>query len=122
MSVAVVLTRQIRCFVEVDAVEEDGDLRRSDERALKVNAHRGRVIGILPEVACVFASEEIHITGCEGEHIHRGAVESGISPAGSLAVGRTVCHGLGGTVDEWAREVQCALGNVECAEDGHDRL
>ena len=60
---------------EFDAVEENNDLRRSEERALKVNAHRGWGIGILPEAAHVFTSKEFQIAGCEGEHVSDGAPE-----------------------------------------------
>jgi len=83
---------------EVDAVEENDNLWWSEERALKVDAHRGWGIGILPGAAHVFASEEIQITGCEGEHISDGSRESGIGPGYDVAIGRTLCEGSGGSM------------------------
>ena len=83
-------------LVEVDAVEENGDLGGSDKRALKFDAHRGRVIGIHPEVVHVFTSEEIQITGCEGEHMDKGdvTVTRRCITSGDLAVSRTLCDVL----------------------------
>ena len=81
-------------FVEVDAVEENQDLGRSGEGALKINTNRGWIIGICPEVARVFTSEEIKVTWCEGEHVHCGTVESGISHWGDFAVGGIFCDVL----------------------------
>lgn len=48
-------------LVEVDAVEENEDLGRSGEGALKMDTHRGWIVRICPEVACVFTGEEIKI-------------------------------------------------------------
>ena len=78
----------------MDAVEENDDLRWSEERALKVDAHRGWGIWIIPAVAHVFTGEEIQITGCESEHIDDGAPESGITPSYDVAIGRTLCEVL----------------------------
>ena len=79
---------------EVDAVEENDNLWWSEERVLKVNAHRGWGIWILPVVAHVFTGEKFQITGCECEHIDDGAPESGIAPGYDVAIGRTLCEVL----------------------------
>src|SRR6266702_1818466 len=46
----------VAVLVEFNAVEEDDNLGRSDERTLKVNAHGGSM-RVLREVAHVFTSE-----------------------------------------------------------------
>ncbi len=89
-------------LVEFYAVEEDDDFGRSDERALKVNAYRGGRMGVRPEIAQVFTSEEIQITGCEGEHMIDAAVESGRFPGDEVAVGPIIG-------DEWDRRLDDCL-------------
>ena len=78
-------------LVEFEVVEEDDDLGRSDERALEVNAHGGGSIRVLPEAAHVFTSEEIQITGCEGEHIIDAPIENGIVPGDEATVSPFLC-------------------------------
>ena len=78
--------------LEFEEVEKDDDLGRSDERALKVNADRGGGIGILPEIAHVFTSEKIQITGCEGEHIIDASVELGTFRCDEATVGPIFCE------------------------------
>src|SRR6266702_1676521 len=82
----------VAVLVEFNAVEEDDDLGRSDERTLKVNAHGGGSMRVLREVAHVFTSEEIQISGCEGEHILDASVENGTIPGDDAAVGPILCE------------------------------
>ena len=54
-------------FVEIDIVEEDGDLGRGDEWALKVDARGGRRFGVRNQVTHVLASQELQISRGEIE-------------------------------------------------------
>ena len=87
-------------LVEFDAVEEDDNLGRSDERALEVNAYGGGGFGVLPEVAHMFTSEEIQIAGCEGEHIIDASVEDGAFPGDEATVGPILCEERDHRLDE----------------------
>ena len=78
--------------LELDSIEEDDNLGRGDEWAFKVNANRGGRLGILPGVAHVFTSEEIQITGGEGEHISNPSVELGTVPGDEAAIGPILCE------------------------------
>src|SRR6266702_2414672 len=60
--------------VKVNQVEEYDDLRGSDERAFKVDAHGGGVVA----GACVFTSEELQISRRKGKYMIDAAVESGV--------------------------------------------
>lgn len=86
--------------VELDSIEEDDDLGRSDEWALKVDADRCRGFGILPEVAHVFTSEKIQITGCEGEHVFDPSVKLGTFPGNEAAIGPILCEDRNHRLDE----------------------
>ena len=46
-------------FVEIDVVEENCDLGRGDEWALKVDARGGRGFGVRIKVTDVLASQEL---------------------------------------------------------------
>ena len=79
-------------LVEFEVIEEDDDLGRSDERALKVDADGFRgIIGVFPDVAHVFTSEEIYIAGCEGQNVIDASVEVGIIYGDVAAVGPILC-------------------------------
>lgn len=85
--------------VYFEAVEEDDDLGRSDERALKVNADGGGGIAALPDQAHVFTGEEIQITGCESEHISDASEKLAIFPGDEAAVGPILCEELDRRLD-----------------------
>ena len=137
-------------LVKIDVVEEYDDLGRGDERALKVDAHRGGVA----TVAHVLTSKELHVARSKGEHMSRAAVESAIVSGCDMAVsaglGDVLQHRLhadvtltsdihpaeavreAGRGDEWTRKLQgsrcisCRLVGrtdvlgVKFGEDGHD--
>jgi len=84
-------------LVKVNTIEENNDLGRCDEWALEVDAHRGGVIGIHPEVVHMFTSEEIQIAGCECEHMNDDDVIVDTRcriTGGDVAVSRTLCDVL----------------------------
>ena len=52
----------------------------------------------------MFTSEEIQITGCEGEHIIDASVELGTCPGDKLAAGPIICK-------EWDHRLDDGTGN-----------
>ena len=73
-------------FVEINVVEEGGDFGRGDERALKVDAYRGGVVGVIDQIAHVFTCEILHVGRWDDEDIVDGMVESGVAPGCDVTV------------------------------------
>ena len=137
ISVAVVRARQLRFL--------SNSIRLKKTITLG-GVTNGRSKLMRTEVAHVFTSEEIQITGCEGEHISDPSVELGTFKENEAAIGPILCEewdirpdeervvfvhiyvtyaiGKAGAGDEWTRVVHRDLGlrsqTVERAEDGHD--
>lgn len=77
-------------LVEIDVVEEDDDLRRGNERALKVDAHGGRGVGVRNQVANVLSGQELQVGRSKVERINNAAVKSSVSPRGDVVDTRSI--------------------------------
>jgi len=74
------LETPVAVFIEIELVEKDDDFRRGEERALKVNADGGRVLGL----AGVLAGQELQVGRSEIERVNNATVKNSVGPRGDM--------------------------------------
>ena len=73
-------------FVEIDLVEEDDDFGRGEERALKVDASGGRVLGVVD----VLAVQELQVGGSKIERVDNATVKNSVGPRSDVVDTRSL--------------------------------